>query len=484
MKTTNKKFLVVFISALVCTGVAFLFCGVALAVNEYAPEIKTFDGQTAKTLGSFYSFPAGFKGGAFVATGDITGTGKDKIITGAGPTGGPQMLTFWDSGQFLGFGFYPFAQSFSGGVEVAACDLDGDGTDEIVVAQAGAGQAWIKAYEVNQEKTVIAEFIALNPSFKGGANIACGDINKDGRGEILVGAGIGGGPQVMSYDLSGRFVGFGLFPFSQTFKGGVDVAIGNLDRDSDQEVVVSQASNGQAWVKVYKADSHMTLVSTFLAYGEGHKGGARVTVGDVDGNGVDEIITSVASQGSPQVRVLDMYGRKTAPDILVYPDAFRGGVDVAAGDVNADGRDEIITAPRLGVGLSTGECRRGDVFKYIDINLTEQKLVACESTSAANSFLVSTGLPIFPTRPGNFSVTAKYPVKRYTGYYGAGSPHNYDLPNVWWNLRFDGPRLIHGTYWHSNFGHPMSHGCVNSPTNQAKWLYDWAPVGTPVYVHY
>jgi len=69
------------------------------------------------------------------------------------------------------------------------------------------------------------------------------------------------------------------------------------------------------------------------------------------------------------------------------------------------------------------------------------------------------------------------------GYYGPGSPDNYDLPGVPYVLSFTGPYTIHGTYWHSNFGHRMSHGCVNMYTPHSKWVYEWAPMGTPVIVH-
>jgi len=59
----------------------------------------------------------------------------------------------------------------------------------------------------------------------------------------------------------------------------------------------------------------------------------------------------------------------------------------------------------------------------------------------------------------------------------------YDLANVPWTMFFYAGYAIHGTYWHNNFGHPMSHGCVNMTTTEAKWLYEWAPKGTLVVVH-
>ena len=70
---------------------------------------------------------------------------------------------------------------------------------------------------------------------------------------------------------------------------------------------------------------------------------------------------------------------------------------------------------------------------------------------------------------------------RMTG--GTPGVDYYDLPNVPYSMFFYQGYAIHGTYWHTNFGHPMSHGCVNLPTAEAKWFYEWAPVGTPVVSH-
>ena len=57
------------------------------------------------------------------------------------------------------------------------------------------------------------------------------------------------------------------------------------------------------------------------------------------------------------------------------------------------------------------------------------------------------------------------------------------MPNVAWVMYFNGDQGFHGAYWHNNFGHQMSHGCVNMPDWRAKVIYDWAPTGTDVWIH-
>ena len=115
--------------------------------------------------------------------------------------------------------------------------------------------------------------------------------------------------------------------------------------------------------------------------------------------------------------------------------------------------------------------------KWIDINLSQQMLYAFEGETLVASFLVSTGLPNTPTVTGTYHVWVKL---LYDDMAGPG----YYLPDVPYVMYFYRGYGIHGTYWHSNFGYPMSHGCVNMETSQAGWLFDWAFVGIPVHIHY
>lgn len=115
--------------------------------------------------------------------------------------------------------------------------------------------------------------------------------------------------------------------------------------------------------------------------------------------------------------------------------------------------------------------------RWIDVDLSSQTLAAYEGKDEVNSFLVSTGVSSHPTVTGQFHIYVKY---RYTDMSGPG----YYLPDVPYTMYFHDGYGLHGTYWHHNFGTPMSHGCVNLATEDAAWLYDWADIGTLVNVHY
>jgi lipoprotein-anchoring transpeptidase ErfK/SrfK len=119
---------------------------------------------------------------------------------------------------------------------------------------------------------------------------------------------------------------------------------------------------------------------------------------------------------------------------------------------------------------------------WIEVNLSEQFLTAWEGDIAVNSTYVSTGRPGFDTPTGTFFINTKLESEDMEGVIGG---EYYNVPSVPYVMYFtDYGHALHGTYWHSNFGSVMSHGCVNLPMDFAAWLYDWASVGTRVEIHY
>lgn len=454
-----------------------LFSAANTSASDYTfPQIKIYDSQGKSIKAEFLAYDGAFKGGANVAMADVDGNGRDEIIVGAGPGGGPQVRVFRQDGKFTGWQIFPFHPNFRGGVDVAAGDIDGDGKAEIIVSQASAGQAWVKVYNYDKNFTILSNFLAYAPEFEGGAHVASGDIDGDGQDEIVTGAGLGGGPHVRAFEGSGSPMGIELFPFSMSFRGGVDVAVGNVDGGDCEEIIVGQAQFGQAWVKTYKTNQAKQVLGEFLAYPSSHKEGVNLAAGDIDNDGEDEIVTGTGGNG-PQVRAFEAYGAVLPPNFFSYHQDFRGGVKVAVGNVVGDRAKEIVTSP--GRRVIEG---RPDLYKYIEVDISEQTLRAYHRGRKIAEFLISTGLSKYPTPLGTFRILSKIPSTRMTWYYGPDNPDNYDLPNVPHVLPFYGPYAIHGTYWHNNFGYRMSHGCVNLPMDKAAWLYGWANIGDIVII--
>lgn len=114
--------------------------------------------------------------------------------------------------------------------------------------------------------------------------------------------------------------------------------------------------------------------------------------------------------------------------------------------------------------------------RWIEIDLSDQRLFAWQDDVQILETTVSTGRAEYPTVIGTFRIRTKLNSTRMRG-------PGYDTPDVPWTMYFFRGYAIHGTYWHNDFGIPVSHGCVNLPVDDAKQLFDWAQVGTKVVVH-
>jgi lipoprotein-anchoring transpeptidase ErfK/SrfK len=119
--------------------------------------------------------------------------------------------------------------------------------------------------------------------------------------------------------------------------------------------------------------------------------------------------------------------------------------------------------------------------RWVDVNLSTQTLTAYEGDVPVMTTAVSTGTYLYPTVTGQFNIYLRHESQTMNGYLLG---YDYYLPDVPYVMYFYRGFALHGTYWHNNFGTPMSHGCVNMPTDKAQWIYNWSDYGTLVNVHY
>lgn len=158
-----------------------------------------------------------------------------------------------------------------------------------------------------------------------------------------------------------------------------------------------------------------------------------------------------------------------------FPERVKGEWYIASGDYVHEFKNEGLQEIAPSDTVST--------TKHITVKLGEQMMYAYEGDTLFMKTKVSTGLKDTPTPRGTFTIFRKTPSRYMQGPLAGVSEQYYDLPGVPWDLYFtvDGA-VIHGTYWHNHFGERWSHGCVNLSTNDAKKLYFWADIGTPVIV--
>lgn len=182
--------------------------------------------------------------------------------------------------------------------------------------------------------------------------------------------------------------------------------------------------------------------------------------------------TGVVLRVEKTVRGEDREWLKIAQDDLRYPERVTDDWYVAADVVH------VFT------DVGAQDIRKGDKSKKtILVDRSDQKLYAYDGEKLFIEASISTGHELTPTPRGNFTVFRKTPSRYMQGPLPGISEQFYDLPGVPWNLYFTKQgAVIHGAYWHNNFGEQWSHGCVNLPPATAKELYQWAELGTVVTV--
>ena len=285
--------------------------------------------------------PSNFINSFTVTSADPDDLGK--IITGAGVGGRSHVRIFTKNGAVMkNTDFFAFSEQYAGGADIAIGDTDGDYQLEIVVGAGPGDKPYVKIFDKNT-KEVEHTFLAYGEEFTGGVRVATGDIDGDGQAEIITGAGPGGGAHARVFKDDGTVILSKLFPFGENQTSGVDVAAGDVDGDDLDEIIVSAGPEGKPKVRIYEGNGRIKNTE-ISAYASSFRGGVRVTAGDIDQDGVDEIITGAGPGGGPHVRVFEANGTFRSIDLFPFHCSFRGGVDVAAFDYDEDGKDEIVTA--------------------------------------------------------------------------------------------------------------------------------------------
>jgi FG-GAP-like repeat len=273
------------------------------------------------------------------------------VITAPGAGGGPHVVGRVDTNgdgvpDTLTANFFAYDPGFAGGVRVARCDVDADGVPDLITAPGAGGASFVRVFS-GATGAAILGFLAYDGPFFGGVHVACGDVNGDGKADIITGPGAGNGPLVKVFNgatgtlLPGPAASF--FAYTPSFTGGVRVAAGDVNGDSIADIITAPGPGGGPHVRVFDGAAGFNLLNLF-PYDLAFTGGLFVAAGDINGDGRADVITAPGAGGGPHIKVFDRMGA-LLQSFLAYDAAFAGGVTVAAGDVNGDGRMDIITGP-------------------------------------------------------------------------------------------------------------------------------------------
>ena len=262
--------------------------------------VTLYDPVTGESTGTAVPFP-GFSGPINVILGDFNGDGVADLIAGAGFGGGPAIAILDSQTGKVVESFFAFDPAFTGGVFVAVQDVNGDGILDIIVSAGPSGGPEVRIFD-GRTLNVLRSFFAYDQSFTGGVRVTTLDFNHDGILDLVTGAGPGGAPHVKVFDGASGNIISQWFAYAENFTGGVFVAAGNIDNDGIIEIVTGAGPGGGPHVKVFKGATDV-IISQWFAYAEDFTGGVRVGINDGNGDGIADILTGAGPGGGPHVKV-------------------------------------------------------------------------------------------------------------------------------------------------------------------------------------
>lgn len=250
-------------------------------------------------------------------------TTEQNIVAAAGPGGGPFIRVMNLAGNTL-HKFYAYEERFSGGVNVALGDVDGDDITDIVTAPGKGRKAFIRVYTLDG---ALKEEFEAYPGFINGVRISVADLDGDGSDEIITGPQAGGRPWVRVFRPDGTLVSE-FFAFSKSFRGGIEVAATAATPEIEAAIFVIPGATGGPMLRHFRLDG--SVVNQFWTYRQEFRGGVNLTVGEMDSTSPGpEILAVPASKAGPDFRLYSSKGLLLRDDLTAFEEWWRGGYDAS-----------------------------------------------------------------------------------------------------------------------------------------------------------
>jgi peptidoglycan hydrolase-like protein with peptidoglycan-binding domain len=384
--------------------------------------------------------------------------------------------------------FLAYDYRFPGGVHVAAGDVDGDGRADIVTGPGPGGGPNVRVFDAGGG--LKSSFMAYEDAFPGGVSVAVGDVDGDGRADIVTGAGPGGGPLVKVFDVSGNLKSY-FFAYDPAFAGGVRVAAGTVGTAT--RIVTGAGPGGGPHVRVF--DGAGNARTSFFAYDAGYGGGVNVAAGSVDGT--SRIVTGA---GVEQIRRVLRAG-DSGPDVAAMQNrlvslGYWGPADGVFGSITLQqvwafekvqglARDGVFGADNWTALTSAGrpQARNNGGGDGVEIDKSRQVLLIVRGGQVVWAFNTSTGTEGPYTYAGRTYI-AHTPEGVFKVLFQFDGLQNGHLGPLFRPKYFTAAgHAFHGSP--SIPPYPASHGCsrLSNPAINFIWDTNLAPLGTPVFVY-
>jgi len=257
--------------------------------------------------------------------------GRIAQVVNAPYVNGTFAKVFNDSGKTIRNSFFSYNSSYGGSDQVVYLE---DVNKTIV-----AGSTYVDVYAGTAH---VARFAPYGTQFSSGVNIAVDRLNGNKKGYRIVTGTQGGGAQVRIFNLNGNLTNPGCFPYGTAFSGGINVALGNVyTKSRTKEIVVAPGHGGGPQVMILN-NVCKTLTTGWFAYDKNLHSGVSVAVGDVNNDGKDDIITVPGQGGAPYVRIFNRKGKELRPGFYAFNQSNRSGTQVAVSDVDGNGQKELV----------------------------------------------------------------------------------------------------------------------------------------------
>ena len=311
--------------------------------------------------------PTGFTGGLYLGTGDVNKDGyTDTVVACAAGSNPTVTVVSGQNGQTLQQ-FFAFDPRFRGGVNVAVGDLTGDGIDDIACAAAN-GPASVTVWD-GSNGALLASISAFGAGVNG-ASVAIGDFKGDGTLDLAVGSGAGGGGAVTVYQPTVSTTSITLTSIASItafagFNGAVKVAMGNVTGNMADELIVAAGPGGAPAVAIFSQAGGSTPIASYYAFDPSFPGGVNISTGFFSNANLEDVVVGMGAGGTPTVALFKGIETTAYTSFLAFSEGYQGGVNVATGGYSASlglqpPRQQVVVAP---AGASEGQTMIYDVAR-------------------------------------------------------------------------------------------------------------------------